>query len=170
VPKWWIGSASGRSPARARIRLALAQAERVAATTSTVLLVGETGTGKERFATVIHGLSTRRNRPMVTVNCAAIPSTLMESELFGREKGAYTGALSRQAGRFEVADGSTLFLDEISDLPTEVQVGAGAAGEAGRAAGSRSPFWSMCGSSRRRTRISKRQSAAGNSAKTCTTA
>jgi PAS domain S-box-containing protein len=113
------GQVAGQSPA---IRLALAQAERVAATTSTVLLVGETGTGKERFAAVIHGLSARRNRPMVTVNCAAIPSTLMESELFGREKGAYTGALSRQAGRFEVAHGSTLFLDEIGDLPTEVQV------------------------------------------------
>jgi transcriptional regulator with GAF, ATPase, and Fis domain len=110
---------AGQSPA---IRFALAQAERVAATTSTVLLVGETGTGKERFATVIHELSARRNRPMVRVNCAAIPATLVESELFGREKGAYTGALSRQAGRFELAHGSTLFLDEIGALPTEVQV------------------------------------------------
>ena len=106
----------------AAIRQALAQAERVAVTPSTVLLVGETGTGKERFAEAIHQLSPRRERPMVRVNCAAIPATLIESELFGREKGAYTGALSRQAGRFELAHLSTLFLDEIGDLPAEVQV------------------------------------------------
>jgi transcriptional regulator with GAF, ATPase, and Fis domain len=106
----------------AAIRLALAQAERVAATASTVLLIGETGTGKERFATIIHDTSPRRERTMVRVNCSAIPATLIESELFGREKGAYTGALSRQAGRFELAHGSTLFLDEIGDLPAEVQV------------------------------------------------
>jgi len=110
---------AGQSPA---IRAALAQAEQVAATTSTVLLLGETGTGKERFATVIHELSARRDRPMIRVNCAAIPATLIESELFGREKGAYTGALSRQAGRFELAHGSTLFLDEIGELPADVQV------------------------------------------------
>jgi PAS domain S-box-containing protein len=106
----------------AAIRQALDQAERVAATPSTVLLVGETGTGKERFAEAIHELSDRRDRPMVRVNCAAIPATLIESELFGREKGAYTGALSRQAGRFELAHLSTIFLDEIGDLPMEVQV------------------------------------------------
>ena len=101
---------------------ALRQAERVAGTTSTVLLLGETGTGKERFAALIHELSARRTRTMVRVNCAAIPSTLIESELFGREKGAYTGSLSRQIGRFELANGSTIFLDEIGDLPPEVQV------------------------------------------------
>jgi PAS domain S-box-containing protein len=109
----------GESPA---IGLALEQARRVAATPSTVLLVGETGTGKERFAALIHELSARCVRPMVKVNCAAIPATLIESELFGREKGAYTGALSRQVGRFELAHGSTLFLDEIGDLPRDVQV------------------------------------------------
>jgi len=110
---------SGRSPA---IRHALELARQVAATTSTVLLVGETGTGKERFATYIHQHSPRRDRHMVRVNCSAIPGALIESELFGREKGAYTGALSKQIGRFELAQGSTLFLDEIGDLPLDVQV------------------------------------------------
>src|SRR4051794_24773252 len=91
-------------------------------TQSTVLLLGETGTGKELFATQIHELGPRRNRSMVRVNCAAIPPTLMESELFGRERGAFTGALARQIGRFEMADHSTIFLDEIGDLPLDVQV------------------------------------------------
>ncbi len=100
----------------------LAQVERVAATDATVLLLGETGTGKELFATRIHELSGRSQRTMVRVNCAAIPSTLIESELFGRERGAYTGALARQIGRFELADHSTIFLDEIGDLPLDVQV------------------------------------------------
>ena len=109
----------GRSPA---IRAALEQVQQVAPTPATVLLTGETGTGKELFATQIHALSPRRERVMVRVNCAAIPSALIENELFGREKGAYTGAIARQAGRFEVADKSTLFLDEIGDLPLEVQV------------------------------------------------
>ena len=94
----------------------------VAETDSTVLLLGETGSGKEVFASQIHELSRRRGRGMVRVNCAAIPATLIESELFGREKGAYTGALTRQIGRFELADNSTIFLDEIGDLPTEVQI------------------------------------------------
>jgi PAS domain S-box-containing protein len=104
------------------IRGALAEAEQVAKSDSTVLLLGETGTGKELVARAIHRLSARSAKPLVTVNCAALPPTLIESELFGREKGAYTGALSRQAGRFEVADGSTIFLDEIGDLPHELQV------------------------------------------------
>jgi PAS domain S-box-containing protein len=108
-----------RSPA---IRGALALADNVAPTNSTVLLVGETGTGKERLATYIHEASPRRGHTMVRVNCSAIPSALIESELFGREKGAYTGALSRQIGRFELAHGSTLFLDEVGDLPLDVQV------------------------------------------------
>src|SRR5262249_52451021 len=94
----------------------------VAATDSTVLLLGETGTGKELIATQIHEQSTRKARTMVRVNCAAIPSTLIESELFGREKGAFTGALARQIGRFELADHSTIFPDEIGDLPQDVQV------------------------------------------------
>ena len=94
----------------------------VAGTHSTVLLLGETGTGKELFASLIHELSLRRLRPMIRVNCAAIPTTLIESELFGRERGAFTDAIARQVGRFELADRSTIFLDEIGDLPHEVQV------------------------------------------------
>ena len=100
----------------------LDQIQQVAMTDSTVLLLGETGVGKELFATEIHELGPRRNRAMVRVNCAAIPATLIESELFGREKGAFTGALARQVGRFELAHGSTIFLDEIGDLPPDVQV------------------------------------------------
>ena len=106
----------------AAIRRVQEQVRQVAETDSTVLLLGETGSGKEVFASQIHELSRRRGRAMVRVNCAAIPATLIESELFGREKGAYTGALTRQIGRFELADNSTIFLDEIGDLPTEVQV------------------------------------------------
>ncbi len=106
----------------AAIRRVQEQAHQVAQTDATVLLLGETGSGKELFASQIHEQSRRRGRAMVRVNCAAIPATLIESELFGREKGAYTGALSRQAGRFEIADGSTIFLDEIGDLPADVQV------------------------------------------------
>jgi PAS domain S-box-containing protein len=117
---WHVSpQAMGQSPALARV---LDQIRQVAATDSTVLLLGETGTGKEFFAAQIHELGARRHRPMVRVNCAAIPATLIESELFGRERGAYTGALSRQVGRFELADQSTIFLDEIGDLPPDVQV------------------------------------------------
>jgi transcriptional regulator with GAF, ATPase, and Fis domain len=94
---------------------------RVAPTDSTVLLLGETGTGKEMLARAIHGLGPRRDRLLVAVNCAALPASLIESELFGREKGAYTGALSRQGGRFDLADRSTLFLDEIGELPLDLQ-------------------------------------------------
>ena len=99
----------------------LALAEQVAQTDSTVLILGETGTGKELLARAIHGMSSRKDRSLVTVNCAALPPALIESELFGRERGAYTGALTRMVGRFELADGSTLFLDEIGELPHEVQ-------------------------------------------------
>jgi formate hydrogenlyase transcriptional activator len=113
------GTIVGKSSA---VRKVLEQIELVSATDSTVLLLGETGTGKELFARQIHELSARQARPMVRVSCAAIPATLLESELFGREKGAFTGALSRQVGRFELADHSTIFLDEIGDLPMEVQV------------------------------------------------
>ncbi|MGJ0516482.1 MAG: sigma-54-dependent Fis family transcriptional regulator [Methylomicrobium sp.] len=99
----------------------LRQVEQVAPTPASVLITGETGTGKELLATAIHELSSRRDRTMIRVNCAAIPAPLIESELFGREKGAYTGALARQVGRFELANGSTLFLDEIGELPLEAQ-------------------------------------------------
>ena len=114
-----FGEIIGQGPAINRV---LRQAEQVAGTDATVLLLGETGTGKELLARAIHNLSPRRGRAMVKVNCAALPGTLVESELFGREKGAYTGALSKQVGRFEFADNSTIFLDEIGDLPPEIQV------------------------------------------------
>ena len=104
------------------LRRVLAQLQQVAATDATVLLLGETGTGKELLATRLHELSQRRGRGMVRVNCSAIPATLVESELFGREKGAFTGALVRQIGRFEFAHRSTIFLDEIGDLPADVQI------------------------------------------------
>jgi formate hydrogenlyase transcriptional activator len=118
---------SGRTPSivvseSPAIRQVLAQIDQVAPTPATVLLLGETGVGKEVMAQAIHDRSPRHQRPMIRVSCAAIPTALIESELFGRERGAYTGALSRQIGRFEAANQSTLFLDEIGDLPMEVQV------------------------------------------------
>ena len=100
----------------------LSQAEQVAGTDSTVLILGETGTGKELLARAIHRMSSRHHHPMITVNCAALPATLIESEMFGREKGAFTGALSGRTGRFEIAGGSTIFLDEIGELTTDVQM------------------------------------------------
>jgi len=103
------------------LRPVLAQIALVAPTDATVLLTGETGTGKEVTARAIHELSPRRNRNLVKVNCAAIPAGLLESELFGHEKGAFTGALMQKKGRFELADGGTLFLDEIGDIPLELQ-------------------------------------------------
>lgn len=103
------------------IKGVLSQAEMVANQNTSVLILGETGTGKELIAHAIHNMSPRKDRAMIKVNCAALPSTLIESELFGREKGAFTGALSKQIGRFEAADGSTIFLDEIGDLPLELQ-------------------------------------------------
>ena len=106
----------------AAVRRVMELVGQVARTDATVLLLGETGTGKELFANEIHRLSARSARAMVRVNCSAIPSTLIESELFGRERGAFTGADTRQIGRFELADQSTIFLDEIGELPGEVQV------------------------------------------------
>jgi formate hydrogenlyase transcriptional activator len=108
----------GKSPSFLSV---LEEIGQVAETNSTVLLLGETGTGKEVLAQAIHDASARKDRPMVKVNCAALPAALIESELFGREKGAFTGALARQAGRFEIADGSTIFLDEVGELPLELQ-------------------------------------------------
>ena len=99
----------------------LAEVEQVASTNTTVLILGETGTGKELIARAIHNIGSRRNRPLVKINCAAIPATLIESELFGHEKGAFTGAFSRKMGRFEVASGGTIFLDEIGDLSLDLQ-------------------------------------------------
>jgi formate hydrogenlyase transcriptional activator len=108
----------GRSAA---INSVCEQIKIVAPTGSTVLILGETGTGKEVLARAIHNLSPRRGRPFIKVNCAAIPAGLIESELFGHERGAFTGAVSRRAGRFEMANGGTLFLDEIGDIPLELQ-------------------------------------------------
>src|SRR5271169_5309165 len=108
----------GRSPA---IKEVLKQVAIVAPTDATVLLHGETGTGKELIASAIHNLSSRRRHPFVRVNCAAIPSGLLESELFGHERGAFTGALMQKKGRFEIADQGTLFLDEIGDISLELQ-------------------------------------------------
>ncbi|MDJ0818012.1 MAG: sigma 54-interacting transcriptional regulator, partial [Desulfobacterales bacterium] len=99
----------------------LAQVEQVGPTDTTVLILGETGTGKELVARAIHHASMRKNRPLLKVNCATLPTNLIESELFGHEMGAFTGALTKQVGRFEIADGATLFLDEIGDLPFELQ-------------------------------------------------
>ncbi len=103
------------------VRKVLLKARQVATTGSTVLILGETGTGKELLARAIHTQSARKDRPMIKLNCAALPATLIEAELFGREKGAYTGATTRQIGRFEAANGSTIFLDEIGELPLELQ-------------------------------------------------
>ena len=108
----------GESVALARVREQIAQ---VAATDSTVLIEGETGTGKELVARAIHAQSARRERALVTLNCAALPRELVESELFGHEKGAFTGAHQQRRGRFEVADGGSLLLDEVGELPLEAQ-------------------------------------------------
>ena len=106
----------------ASLRLALARVSQVAPTNSNVLLTGPTGTGKELFARALHARSRRHARPLVRVNCAALPQSLIESELFGHEKGAFTGAVVMRQGRFELADGGTIFLDEIGDLPPDIQV------------------------------------------------
>src|SRR2546425_8899125 len=108
----------GDSPA---LESVLAEVERVAPTDSTVLVLGETGTGKELIARAIHNLSPRCGRPFIKLNCAAIPFDLLESELFGHEKGAFTGAIAQKVGRFELADKGTLFLDEIGDIPLALQ-------------------------------------------------
>jgi transcriptional regulator with GAF, ATPase, and Fis domain len=108
----------GKSPALGAV---LEQVERVASTDSTVLIQGETGTGKELIAQAIHNISPRYGRPYVKLNCAAIPFDLLESELFGHERGAFTGAIAQKTGRFEMADAGTLFLDEVGDIPLALQ-------------------------------------------------
>jgi transcriptional regulator with GAF, ATPase, and Fis domain len=113
-----FGEIIGQSPVLAQV---FTLVERVAPMNATVLLLGETGTGKGVVARAIHNSSSRKDRPLLTVNCTTLPATLVESELFGREKGAYTGATIRQIGRFELADGGTIFLDEIGELPIELQ-------------------------------------------------
>ena len=113
-----FGEIVGRSRA---LRQVLKQTEQVAPLDTTVLILGETGTGKELLAHAIHNLSPRHNRPLVKINCAALPAPLIESELFGHEKGAFTGASARHAGRFEIANGGSIFLDEVGELPLELQ-------------------------------------------------
>src|SRR5246500_1844756 len=108
----------GKSPA---LESVLEQVERVAPTDSTVLIHGETGTGKELIARAVHNISLRCGRPFVKLNCAAIPLDLLESELFGHEKGAFTGAIAQKVGRFEMANKGTLFLDEVGDIPPALQ-------------------------------------------------
>ena len=114
-----FGEIIGQSDA---IKYVLFKITQVAPTDTTVLVTGETGTGKELVARAIHGASSRKDRPLVKVNCGALSPTLIESELFGHEKGAFTGAVGRKPGRFELANGGTIFLDEIGDLPLELQV------------------------------------------------
>ena len=109
----------GTSPV---LQMVLGRAAKVAPTDSTVLIMGETGTGKELIARAIHKRSKRSGRPFISVNCAAVPSSLIMSELFGHEKGAFTGAVQRRLGRFELAEGGTIFLDEVGDLPMETQI------------------------------------------------
>ncbi len=118
IMKHQFGNILGRSNG---LKYVLYRAEQVAPMNTTVLILGETGTGKELVAAAIHNMSPRKDRPLITVNCAALPENLMESELFGREKGAFTGADTRQIGRFELANGSTLCLDEIGELSLEMQ-------------------------------------------------
>jgi formate hydrogenlyase transcriptional activator len=104
------------------MRRVLGQVEKVAQSDSTVLILGETGTGKELIARALHRLSSRSGKAFIQVNCAAIPQSLIASELFGHERGAFTGAVQRRLGKFEAADGGTLFLDEVGDLPMETQI------------------------------------------------
>jgi transcriptional regulator with GAF, ATPase, and Fis domain len=113
-----FGEIIGQSNVLSRV---FSQVEQVAPMNATVLLLGETGTGKGVVARAIHSSSTRKNRPLITVNCTTLPATLVESELFGRERGAFTGSDARQIGRFELADGGTIFLDEIGEMPLELQ-------------------------------------------------
>ncbi len=116
--KYNYGEIVGQSNALSQV---FSQVEQVAPMNATVLLLGETGTGKGVVARAIHSSSSRKNRPLITVNCTTLPATLIESELFGRERGAFTGSDARQIGRFELADGGTIFLDEIGELPLELQ-------------------------------------------------
>jgi transcriptional regulator with AAA-type ATPase domain len=151
------------------IRNVLTQVAKVAPSDSTVLVLGETGTGKELIARAIHRRSNRSSRAFIRVNCAAIPASLIASELFGHEKGAFTGALQRRLGRFELADGGTLFLDEIGDLPAEPRLRSCECFKKEKSNGSAAaiPSLWMCEYWPQRTAISKRLSQPAPFAKTC---
>jgi PAS domain S-box-containing protein len=159
----------GQSPALLDV---LEKVNRVARTDATVLITGETGTGKELIARAIHSTSHRRDKPLIKVNCAALPASLVESELFGHEKGAFTGAISRRVGRFELAHGGTIFLDEVGEVPLDVQVKLLRVLQERELERVGAPIRSrsMSASSRRRTGTSRKPSARGSSARSCITA
>ena len=159
----------GRSPAMQEIYRLLA---RLMQTDLTVLITGETGTGKELVARALHDYGKRRTGPFVAVNMAAIPRELIETELFGHEKGAFTGANARNAGRFEQAEGGTLFLDEIGDMPLAAQTRLLRVLQEGEytTVGGRTPIKPTCASSPRPTRTCASSSSRACSARTCSTA
>jgi two-component system nitrogen regulation response regulator NtrX len=160
------GDMIGKSPALRKVREMIA---RVAPSDARVLITGESGTGKELVAAAIHAGGARKDRPFIRVNCAAIPKDLVESEMFGHERGAFTGATERRIGRFELADKGTLLLDEVGDLGAEAQaklLRASRARSSGLAEASR--YGSTSGSCRRRTRISRAPSAKARFARICT--
>jgi transcriptional regulator with GAF, ATPase, and Fis domain len=159
----------GNSPS---LRIAISRCQEVAPTDASVVLLGETGTGKELFARAVHNRSARRARPFVRVNCAALPPTLIESELFGHERGAFTGAVAMRQGRFELADKGTIFLDEIGDLRSKCRRSCCASFKKANssASGRRSRARWTCAWWPPRIRISNPRFGTARSGRTCTTA
>jgi transcriptional regulator of acetoin/glycerol metabolism len=173
LPESATGRKCGRMVARSPAMTTLMKkASLVANADASVVLRGESGAGKEVVARALHANSPRKLKPFVAVNCAALPADLLESELFGHAKGAFTGAHSARKGLFEAADGGTLFLDEIAELPLQLQAKLLRALQDGeiRRVGEVEPSMSTCACCVRRTRISSRRSASGASAKISTSA